>query len=375
MKNIILLAILCVSALSLTDKEILQQTMNGLFEQNKLPDPKTIVPCFDNDTAHKLVVFIGQVLDKAARGSISDLLSLKDLIEQFGNQIPDSVKTCLNGNAEFTALGVKYGVTNTTDPSTIEKKVIAYVTLHYLTVHKWLGGLNDNWKAAKYYQVGFDAATYGHTVLGVSTLDIPQISDKEIIQQALNGLFEENNLPDPKTVVPCIDDDTAHKIVVFVGQILDKAARGSISDLLSLKDLIEQFGNQIPDSVKTCLNGNAEFTTLGVKYGVTNTTDPSTIEKKVIAYVTLHYLTVHKWLGDLNTEWKAAKYYQVGYDAAKDGHVILGLSAEKVASVIIPGLKPVQFGEENVVIGHRLGQNLQGFRFWIDDLIWTFIIL
>jgi hypothetical protein len=168
MKNIILLTILCVSALSLTDKDILQQTLNGLFEQNKLPDPKTIVPCFDDDTAHKTVVFIGTVLAKAAAGSISDLLALKTLIEQFGDSIPQAVKTCLNGNAEFTALGVKYGVTNTTDPSTIEKKIISYVTLHYLTVHKWLGGLNDNWKAAKYYQVGYDAATYGHTVLSLT---------------------------------------------------------------------------------------------------------------------------------------------------------------------------------------------------------------
>jgi hypothetical protein len=80
MKNILLLALLCVSVLSLTDKEILQQTLNGLFEQNKLPDPKTIMPCIDDDTAHKIVVFAGQVLDKAAKGSISDLLSLKDLI-------------------------------------------------------------------------------------------------------------------------------------------------------------------------------------------------------------------------------------------------------------------------------------------------------
>ena len=59
MKHIILLTILCVSALSLTDKEILQQTLNGLFEQNKMPDPTTIVPCIDDDTAHKIVVFVG----------------------------------------------------------------------------------------------------------------------------------------------------------------------------------------------------------------------------------------------------------------------------------------------------------------------------
>jgi len=37
-------------------------------------------------------------------------------------------------------------------------------------------------------------------------------------------------------------------------------------------------------------------------------------------------LTVHKWLGDLDSEWKGGKYYQVGFDAAKDGHVVLDLS-------------------------------------------------
>ncbi len=219
MKNILLLALICVSVLSLTDKDILQQTFNGLFEQNKLPDPRTVVPCFDDPTAKRTVAFIGDVLNKAAKGSISDLLSLKQLIEDFGNSIPEAVKTCLSTNAtdEFSALGLKYGVTNTTDPSTIEKKIITYVTLHYLTVHKWLGGLNDNWKAAKYYQVGYDAATYGHSVLQISEVSIPQVSDKDILQQTFNGLFEENLLKDPTTIVPCFDDATAKKTVAFIG--------------------------------------------------------------------------------------------------------------------------------------------------------------
>jgi hypothetical protein len=64
-------------------------------------------------------------------------------------------------------------------------------------------------------------------------------------------------LPDPTTIVPCIDDDTAHKIVVFAGQILDKAASGSVKDLIELINLIKSFGDQIPQSVKDCLDGNA----------------------------------------------------------------------------------------------------------------------
>ena len=113
-------------------------------------------------------MFIGEVLGKAAKGGISDLLALKALIQKFGDQIPQSVKDCLDGNAEFEALGKKYGIDNNTDSSALEKKIIAYVTLHYLEVHKWLGDLNNDWKAGKYYQTGFEGAGYGHKILGMS---------------------------------------------------------------------------------------------------------------------------------------------------------------------------------------------------------------
>jgi hypothetical protein len=148
--------------------------------------------------------------------------------------------------------------------------------------------LNTLWKAGKYYQVGFNGAGYGHKIIGSAQL--PEITDKEIIQQGLNGLFEENKLPDPTTIVPCFDDDTAHKIVVFAGEVLEKAAKGSIADLIQLISLIKGFGDQIPQSVKDCLNGNAEFSALGLKYGIDDTTDSAVIEKKVIAYVSLHYI-------------------------------------------------------------------------------------
>jgi hypothetical protein len=115
--------------------------------------------------------------------------------------------------------------------------------------------LNNLWKAGKYYQVGYDGATYGHSILGAQ-LSLPELTDKEILQQALNGLFEQNKLKDPTTIVPCFDDKSAHDTVVFIGTVLDKAAKGSISDLLSLKDLIQKFGDSLPQAVKDCLNGN-----------------------------------------------------------------------------------------------------------------------
>jgi hypothetical protein len=115
---ILLIALLAV-AQTLTDKEIIQQGLNGLFEQNKLPDPTTIVSCLDDATAHNSVVFMGETLQKAARGSAGDIIGIIAGIKSFWESIPQPVKTCLNGNQEVGALGLKYGITADTDPSTI----------------------------------------------------------------------------------------------------------------------------------------------------------------------------------------------------------------------------------------------------------------
>jgi hypothetical protein len=52
------------------------------------------------------------------------------------------------------------------------------------------------------------------------------------------------------------------------------------------------------------------------------------LEKKILAYAALHYFAVHKWLGDLNTEWKAGQYYQTGFDGAGYAHKVLDLTPQ-----------------------------------------------
>ena len=186
-KVLALLLLLATFACAISDKEIIQTGLNGLFEQNKLPQPTTIVTCIDDDTAHKLVLLAGDVFAKAAKGSPADLIALIKILKDFGSQIPKSVTDCLQDNQEILALGLKYGITPTTDESAIEKKIIAYMTLHYLQVHGWFVDLNNLWTSAKYYQVGYNGAGYLH-----KCLDSPQAAngDKDTIQQVLNGLFE-----------------------------------------------------------------------------------------------------------------------------------------------------------------------------------------
>lgn len=135
--------------------------------------------------------------------------------------------------------------------------MITYITLHYLDVHKELGVLNSDWKAQKYYDTGKEGGKYAHKVVGSVAGSEENDSDKENIQHGLDGLFDVNNLPKPTTIVACLDDDTAHRIMVFGGDILNRLAKASPTDIPKIVKDIEAFGDSIPEPVKECLDGNA----------------------------------------------------------------------------------------------------------------------
>lgn len=221
-------------------------------------------------------------------------------------------------------MGKKYGIDDQTNSSALEKKIIAYVTLHYLEVHKTLGEANSSWRAAKYYETGFSLAAFGHKILGASAQSLA--SGKDSIQQGLNGLFDVNKLPQSTTIVPCIDEKTASSIIDFGGSLLSKACSASIADFATIVKMVQDFGDSIPQAVKDCLDGNKELAALGAKYGITPDTDPSVIEKKVLTYVTLHFLDVHKNVCDWSDLWKAGKFTDVGTQGGAYAHKILGMT-------------------------------------------------
>lgn len=103
--------------------------------------------CFDEPTSHNIVQFIGDVLEKAAKGSVADLLKLIQMIKDFGSTIPPETVDCLGRNQEIYALGFKYNIDGSTDFQALEIHVGEYVALHFLEVHRWAVDLNDKWKA------------------------------------------------------------------------------------------------------------------------------------------------------------------------------------------------------------------------------------
>jgi hypothetical protein len=136
--------------------------------------------------------------------------------------------------------------------------------------------------------------------------------------------------------------------VIFVGQVLDKAAKGSVSDIIGLKDLINNFTSSLNPAVGECLDGNAEVTELTDAYNLTNA-DGSEIEKRVITYITLHYFAVHKWLGEVDTDYHNGKYYTVGYKAGDEVHLVLGNKISRMAGKVIAKAYQLRKAVEDVI--------------------------
>jgi len=71
-------------------------------------------------------------------------------LKAFGATLPPELGYCLapENNTETTAIGNAYH--NPSKDPNILKKIIAYVTLHYLHVHKSLKTIDDDWHATNY---------------------------------------------------------------------------------------------------------------------------------------------------------------------------------------------------------------------------------
>lgn len=71
--------------------------------------------CFDAPTSHKIVVFVTDVLAKAAKALVTGLIGLITEVKDFINTIPEETIDCLGHQQEIYALGFKYNIDGSTD--------------------------------------------------------------------------------------------------------------------------------------------------------------------------------------------------------------------------------------------------------------------
>lgn len=125
--------------------------------------------CFDDEVSHQIVIFTTQILAKAAKASITDLLQIIKIVREFSRTIPEETIDCLGRCEQIRTLGYKYDIDGSTDFLELLKHVETYVALHFLEVHKWAVDLNEKWISESYKQFGFTAGGYGHKLLDVSS--------------------------------------------------------------------------------------------------------------------------------------------------------------------------------------------------------------
>jgi hypothetical protein len=102
------------------------------------------------------------------------------------------------------------------DTTKLRNHVILYITTHVLGVRNKLCNISNLWNDSKnYYDAGVAGSDLGHDILnGFKNKNKSNklmagklgISNIDIIQLFLNGLFEANGLADPTTITPCIDE-------------------------------------------------------------------------------------------------------------------------------------------------------------------------
>jgi phosphoglycerate dehydrogenase-like enzyme len=296
------------------DKDTLQLIFNGFFEEGGLPDPTTVVNCFDDTSATLTVQTIGKLLDQVAHNKFTDA---QNTAKAFGNQLPDSVKTCLKTNAEIQAALSAYHIAGLSSAD-IQKKVEKYVAGHLISLHKDCSRANDDFKDGKYAQVGHDAGSLVHKIFGNGMTVYGD--DRDTLQQLFNGFFEQAGLADPTTVVQCFDDSSATLTVQTLGTILTAAAK---NDINGATNAAKNYMSQLPQPVQDCMKNNAEIQNALTAYHLTGLT-PQEIQQKVEKYALTHIFALHKAAVQANNDFQAGNYNQVGHEAGAILQAIFG---------------------------------------------------
>jgi len=117
----------------------------------------------------------------------------------------------------------------------------------------------------------------------------------------LNGFYNGIGLPNPSTIMPCVDDKSAAEIHAFAPKILHEACHLSLSNIQKIIDEVQKFIDGLDPAVGKCLDGNAEVNALVKKLGNIDTA-------KVIAYVTSHFFAVRKSICGLESDWNDKKF-------------------------------------------------------------------
>ncbi|CAD8109823.1 unnamed protein product [Paramecium primaurelia] len=139
-------------------------------------------------------------------------------------------------------------------------------------------------------------------------------AERQFNQEALTGAYNYNNLPEPQNVSNCGDDEIQIDLFNFVGYMLQKADKASLSQLLGLKKEVDDYFNALPEEYTNCLYAEPEFVEMCTLYGLKETDKMEQITDKIYQYAVGHFISTKKEIHQGNLLWNTEhKYQDAGY--------------------------------------------------------------
>jgi len=189
-KSCILLVLLALGLSQPSANTNLTQLINGVFEQAGLPDQSSLSACYDEETSQALMTLIGNLLQQATTGLISNIQKIEQEVKAFVQSIPEPVQQCLNTSQDSIKVAQAFCVYNQ-DPNAVQKKVEEYVVMHFSELKADVATMNTDYSAGNYNQVGKDGGAVLQEIFGkcLSHSLSPQ-------QQQVEFLVAQPELPD-----------------------------------------------------------------------------------------------------------------------------------------------------------------------------------
>ena len=298
-------------------KSTLQLLNNGFYEQAGLPDPVTVLNCYDDDTAELTVDFIGTVLQQMADNNV---VAVEKTIKAFQAQAPQSLKDCLNSNAEIQTVQRAYGFYGMTLDQ-IQNKIEVYAFSHLIAFRKAATQANNDFKAGNFVTVGSEGGQLAKQIFQQSLRMRKNLrSDRDTLQLVFNGFWEQAGLADPQTAVSCFDDNSATQAVNALGNSLSQLANNNVA---GAEKTITDFVNALPQSVKTCLGANSEVQSMLSAYHIAGLT-PSQVESKLVKFLVTHIFSLHKDAVQANSNFQSGNYKPVGTEGGVIAQQVFG---------------------------------------------------
>ncbi|CAK64902.1 unnamed protein product (macronuclear) [Paramecium tetraurelia] len=139
-------------------------------------------------------------------------------------------------------------------------------------------------------------------------------AERQFNQEALTGAYAFNKLSEPQHISNCGDDATQIDLFNFVGYMLQKADKASVSQLLGLKKEVDDYFNGLPEEYTNCLYAEPEFLEICTIYGLKETDKMEQITDKIYQYAMGHFIATKKEIHQGNLYWNTYhEYNDAGY--------------------------------------------------------------